>query len=458
MNIILPNNWRPRDYQKPLWSYLAKGGQRAVISWHRRSGKDAVMLHHCACAAHERVGNIWYLMPEYGQCRKAMWQAINPHTGKLRLDEAFPHELRETTNQQEMYIKLKNGSMFQLVGSDNYNSLVGSTPIGLVFSEYALSDPSAWSYLRPMLLENKGWAAFNSTPRGKNHFHDMFEMAKSSDGWFAQILTVNDTKLFTDAQMASELREMQAEHGEAVGEAFFKQEYYCSFNVAVIGSYYGREMMDAENTGRICRVPYQSILPVHTAWDLGFTDDTTIWFYQVVGNEVHLIDYYASSGEDPDHYCKKLKEKGYGYGLHWLPHDARAKTLGSGGKSVVEQLAKRLGFAKMRVLPKLSLQDGIQASRMLLKRSYFDLERTREGVKCLQEYQREYDTGRKMLKDKPLHDFTSHGADAFRMLALAWCKEAKIEISPKPESEFIVGRSGPVLDQLWQEKSKIRRY
>ena len=453
--LSLPNNWNPRDYQKPLWKYLSDGGKRAVVSWHRRSGKDAVMLHHCACASQERVGNIWYLMPEYSQCRKALWQAINPHTGKLRLDEAFPPEMRKSTNQQEMSIQLLNGSMFQLVGSDNYNSLVGSTPVGLVFSEYALSNPSSWSYLRPMLLENNGWAAFNSTPRGKNHFNDMFQMAEKSEDWFSQVLTVDDTGIFTKEQMAQELIEMQAEHGEAYGEAFFRQEYYCSFSSAVLGAYYGKEMRDIEESGRICTVTYDDSVPVHTAWDLGYSDDTSIWFYQVCGDEVHLIDYHSSNGENVEYYADIVMSKPYRYGLHWLPHDARAKTLASGGKSIIEQLSAIIGLGNMRIAPNLSLQDGIQASRVLLKRCWFDAEKTEFGVKCLREYQREYDDERKMLKDKPKHDFTSHGADAFRMLAVAWRKE---EEPPKKLEEMrgiVIGKPSFTLNEMWATAKKM---
>jgi hypothetical protein len=449
--IVLPNNWSPRPYQQPLWKYLANGGKRAVVSWHRRSGKDAVMLNHCACAAHERVGNIWYLMPEYSQCRKAVWQAINPHTGKLRLDEAFPMEIRRSTNQQEMSIQLLNGSQFQLIGSDAYDALVGSTPVGLVFSEYALSNPASWSYLRPMLLENNGWAAFNSTPRGKNHFYEMFEMAKKSPNeWFSQVLTADETGVFTPEQLASELLEYKAENGEAFGQAMFKQEYYCSFTSAVLGSYYGLEMQNAEDEGRITKVEYDPAVPVHTAWDLGYSDDTSIWFYQVVGDEIHLIDYHSSNGEAVPYYAGIVMGKPYKYGLHWLPHDARAKTLASGGKSIIEQLSALIGLGNMRICPNLSLQDGIQASRMALKRCWFDAEKTEFGLKCLREYQREYDDERRMLKDKPKHDFTSHGADAFRYMAVAW-REEEVQNSAYEEMRGItIGKPSFSLNEMWK--------
>ncbi|MCX6010221.1 MAG: hypothetical protein NTW48_09385, partial [Chloroflexi bacterium] len=311
-------------------------------------------------------------------------------------------------------------------------------------------------YLRPMLLENNGWAAFNSTPRGKNHFIDMFQMAEKSDDWFSQVLTVDDTGIFTKSQMDQELLEMQAEHGEAYGEAFFRQEYYCSFSSAVLGAYYGKEMRDIEESGRICEVNYDDSVPVHTAWDLGYSDDTSIWFYQVVGDEIHLIDYHSSNGENVEYYAGVVMSKPFSknYGIHYLPHDARAKTLASGGKSIIEQLSAIIGLGNMRIAPNLSLQDGIQASRMLLKKCWFDEKKTEFGIKCLREYQREYDDERKMLKDKPKHDFTSHGADAFRMLAVAWRKE---EAPPKEQEAMrgiVIGKASFTLNEMWATAKK----
>lgn len=454
MQLTLPNKWWPRDYQKPLWRYLENGGKRAVIAWHRRSGKDSAMLNFCAVASQQRVGGYWFLMPEYGQCRKAIWNAVNPHTGKLRLDEAFPVEMRESTLNQEMLINLKNGSTFQLLGSDNYDSLVGSTPAGIIFSEYALSNPSSWSYFRPMILESNGWAIFNSTPRGENHFHKMYEMAVSSESWFGQILTADQTGVFTPEQLADELKEMQSEHGEAFGKSLWLQEYYCSFTSAVLGAYYGKEMQDAKEQGRIRVVEYDDAVPVHTAWDLGYSDDTAIWFYQVVGDEIHCIDYHSSSGEDVSYYAGIVNNKPYKYGLHWLPHDARAKTLASGGKSIIEQLSALIGLGNMRITPNLSLQDGIQASRMALKKCYFDAEKTQYGLVCLKQYQREYDDERKMLKDKPKHDFTSHGADAFRYLAVAWKHEELPKEAMEEMRGIVVGKPSFSLNELWQTVQK----
>lgn len=393
------------------------GGKRAVVSWHRRSGKDAVMLHHSACASFERVGNIWYLMPEYSQCRKALWQAVNPHTGKLRLDEAFPPEIRDSTNQQEMGIKLKNGSTFQLVGSDNFDSLVGSTPVGLVFSEYALSNPSAWGFLRPILLENDGWACFNSTPRGKNHFKKLFELAKNEPEWFCQLLTADQTGVFTPEQLESELREMQAEHGEEYGLSLFQQEYHCSFEAAMPGSIWGDCLSKLEANGRIGAVEHTPGWPVFTGWDLGFDDDTTCWFYQVILDEIRVIDYVEDNFKDVEFYALMLKNKaetlGYEYGTHWLPHDARPRTIAAGGKSILQQFmdlnkdySGKLG--SFAIAPRLDVQEGIQAARATFPKCRFDAEKCEIGIDHLKAYRREYDEEDNVFSSTPKHDGASH--------------------------------------------------
>ena len=224
------------------------------------------MLHHNACSAFERVGNYWYMLPEYSQCRKAIWDAVNPHTGKKRIDEAFPLEIRSKTLSQEMKIEFPNGSTWQLMGSDNYDSLVGSPPIGLTFSEYALSNPSSWGFLRPILLENGGWAIFNSTPRGKNHFKKLCSLAERKESWFYQKLTVDDTGIFTKEQLMSELEELQDEHGETYGMAIWLQEYYCSFEAAIPGAIWGAQTTKVVLDERVGDYPYIKGSKVFTAW------------------------------------------------------------------------------------------------------------------------------------------------------------------------------------------------
>lgn len=233
MRIRLPNNWQPRPDQMKLWCYLEDGGTRAVEVAHRRWGKDDVCLHYAAVAQQQRIGNYWHMLPEYGQARKAIWDAVNPATGKRRIDESFPDEIRSATKQQEMMIKFKSGSTWQLVGSDNYNSLVGSPPVGVVNSEYALSDPAAWAYLDPILMQNGGWGIFIYTPRGKSHGYTMYNHAKLTPGWFAELLTAEQTPVFTATQLRAILANMQGIYGPAQGLSLFNQEYMCSFEAVL---------------------------------------------------------------------------------------------------------------------------------------------------------------------------------------------------------------------------------
>lgn len=421
--ITLPNGWKPRPYQGGLWEYLRRGGKRAAVRWHRRSGKDDVFLHHTACAAHERIGNYWYMLPEYSQARKSMWDAVNSHTGKRRIDEAFPPEIRQTTREHEMMIPFKCGSTFQLVGSDNFNSLVGSPPVGLVFSEYALSNPSAWGYLRPILLENGGWAGFNSTPRGNNHFKKLCELAATEPGWFYDTQTVADTGVFSEEQMQSELRELQAAHGKEYGLSLWKQEYHCSFDAAVMGSFWGDCIAVAETQGRICEFDIERKAPVSTAWDLGRTDDTAVWFFQMVNGELRVIDHYADNGKEIPHYAQVLRDKAkeheITYATHWLPHDARPRRLGMGGKSMLQQFHEE-NVGRFAITTNLDRQEGIQAARKTFPICRFHKTRCETGLESLKHYHREWDDETKSFRDTPVHDWSSHDADAFRYLSLCW--------------------------------------
>lgn len=383
------------------------------------------------------------MLPEAAQARKAVWDAVNPHTGLRRIDEAFPQELRDSTRDHEMSIRFKSGSLWQVVGSDNFNSLIGSPPAGVIFSEWSLAKPSAWAYLRPILAENGGWALFIYTSRGHNHGYKLLESAKAS-GWFYEVLTVEQTKAIPQDILDAEHKEYVREFGIDQGEALFRQEYYCDFNSPILGAYYGREMRQAESDKRIRKVPWDEALPVHTAWDLGYSDDTAIWFYQVVRDEIHLLECHVSSGQPLEFYSGLVKAKPYRYGFHWLPHDARAKTLASGGRSIEEQLGEQLGYGTICIVPNLAIEDGIQAARRMLLQSWFDEAGCMDGCEALRQYQREWDEDRKAFRERPRHDWTSHAADAFRMLAVAWEREPK---KPAPPRDIL---AKPTLDELWE--------
>lgn len=399
------------------------GGKRASLAWHRRAGKDDLCLHFAAIAAHERIGNIWHMLPEAAQARKAIWLAVNPKTGKRRIDEAFPVELRASTNDQEMMIRFRNGSTWQLCGSDNYDSLIGSSPMGIVFSEYAVANPAAWAYLRPILLENGGWALFISTPRGKNHFHLLHERTARDPGWFRESLTNDETSVFTPEQLEAELRELQREHGDSFGKSLWLQEYFVSFDAAIPGSIFGEWLDRAQKQGRIGVVPHDSAVLTHTAWDLGRTDSTAIWFYQHVGAEIHIIDYHESNLKDVPFYGdllrKKTKDRGFMYGTHWLPHDARARTLAAGGKSIQQQMIDQ-NVGRIVIAKRLDHVDGIQAARATFPHCWFDANHCSDGVEVLRHYHYEWDEEARVFRSMPAHDWASHGASAFRTLALSW--------------------------------------
>lgn len=418
--IVLPNNWNPRSYQLPAWKALESGIRRALLVWHRRAGKDDVCLHWAATQAMQRVGNYWHMLPEYAQARKSVWEAVNPHTGVRRVDEAFPDAICETKRSQDMFIRFRNGSTWQLVGSDRYNSLVGSPPVGVTASEWALADPSAWAYLRPILRENGGWAVFITTPRGKNHVHRMFEGAKDDEDWFVQRLSAMDTGTLSLAELEKERLEYQREYGHEDGDALFAQEYLCDWDAAIVGSYYGRLMRDAETAGRICSVPYDPMALVHTAWDLGLSDNTAIWFFQVVGHEFHVIDYVENSGQPLAWYAAELKRRPYAYGEHILPHDAEAKELQTNRSrtDTLRALDLNVRVLKASGAERILVADGINAVRTVLPRCWFDATKCAKGIDALKAYRREWDEQRKTFHDRPVHDWASHPADAFRYLAL----------------------------------------
>lgn len=416
--IILPNRWEPRHYQQPLWRYMHGGGKRAIAIWPRRHGKDDVALHFTACAAHERVGTYWHLLPQQNQARKAIWDAIDPHTSQRRIDNAFPAAVRESTREQDMMIRFKSGSTWQVIGSDNYDALVGTPPVGVVFSEWALSNPQAWSLIRPILLENDGWALFITTPRGRNHAHRMFEMAERSDGWFAERLIATETGVFSAEGLATEKAELIDERGAEDGEAIFQQEYMTSFSAGLPGSYYAKIIDKLEAEGRIGFVPYNPARPVHTAWDLGRNDATAIWFVQRNGGGWDVIDYYANTSVGIEHYVRELKDRGYNYGEHLLPHDAENEHLVSTTGSIAETVAG-MGLKGVRVVPRTkSVANDINEVRQILPLCRFDKDKTAKGVDALRSYRRVWDEKLKAYRDTPLHDWASDPADAFRTFAI----------------------------------------
>lgn len=423
-------DWKARKYQGNFWRYMMqnKPNMRAVWVVHRRGGKDETILRATSCKLMQRVGTYWHMAPTNKQVRRIIWQAINPHTGKRRIDEVFPKAIRYSTNETDMRIIFKNGSQWCCLGSDNYDSAVGDSPVGVVFSEFALCNPKAWAYIRPMLLENGGWAVFISTPRGKNFFYKLVQVALKNPQWFCEILAATDTTVFSQDVLAQELAEYIAEYGTDVGTALFLQEYMCSFDAAIMGSVYGKWIAQAEAQGRIRDdfQVYDCDIQVHTAWDLGYDDATAIWFFQIVSNEVRIVDYYENNGQDIKFYCDYLKERqeerGFRYGSHNVPHDARNKLLAAGGRSIVNQAWDQ--GVKMIAHNATTQIQQIASTRATIKDCYFDANFCANGIEKLKSYHFKWDEKRKIFSREPYHDENSHACDAFEIIGQIWQPDA----------------------------------
>lgn len=413
----LPSRWTPREYQKPLMQYLEYGGLRADVAAHRRWGKDEVALHWTATQIVQRAGVYWHLLPEASQGRKAIWDAVNPHTGRRRIDEAFPPEIRERTRDSEMAIHFRNGAVWQVAGSDNYNSLVGSPPVGVVFSEWALAKPDAWDFIRPILAENGGWALFLWTPRGRNHATRAFEARERDPEWFTQRAPATTTDVFTPEQLEKERAQLVAELGSREeGEARFASEYLVDFDAAAPGAYYAVLLGEAEKAGRIGRVPHDPALKVDTAWDLGIDDYTAIWFFQQVGRQVRAIDYFETQGQGLAAVVREaIAARPYAYGTHHLPHDVMVRELGT-GRSRLETLAS-LGLTGVSAGQATDPEERVNAARLMIPVTWFDAERCALGLERMRAYRKRWNRATRSYAG-PLHDQASHGADAFGEFAL----------------------------------------
>lgn len=355
------------------------------------------------------------MLPEAAQARKAIWNAVNPHTGKRRIDEAFPPELRASHNDNEMFIRLRCGSTWQVVGSDNFNSLVGSPPLGVVFSEYAIANPQSWAILRPILLENGGWALFIYTPRGNNHGRMLLDSAREGARWFSEVSPVGRTNAIPQDALDEELREMMRENGPDQGRALFKQEWECSFDAAVVGAYYVGELDQAEQDGRVTAVPHDPALPVRTYWDIGIDDATAVWFEQQLGGEVRMIEYQEWTQQPLTAIAAEVAAKRYHYAEHVFPHDIRAREMTTGRTR--EEVMKSL-LTNVTVAPMLDVADGINAVRTIFPKMYIDREKCAKGIEALRNYRKRYDEKRRTFENHPHHDWASHGADAMRIKAV----------------------------------------
>jgi len=435
--VSLPHLYSPREYQQPFWTHmLVDRGlrRRADLVWHRRAGKDKTawnwMIFSAICL---RSGTYFYFFPTYAQGKKDLWDALD-RDGVPFLSHIPPEFLLPGgKNETEMQLKVRHQgggiSVIQVVGTDRYDSIRGSNPVGCVFSEFSYQDPAAAKVVQPILRENDGWAVYVYTPNGRNHAYKL-HMAATDKGkigpeWYSSLLTIRDTGLFKVEDIAADVRV------GTIDEDDVQREYYCSFTGAISGAYYAKQIEQAYADGRIAKVPWDGMMPTETWWDLGIDDSMSIWFVQRTRGEIRLIDYEEHSGEGFAFYKKLLADKPYHYSQHIMPHDISVRELGT-GKTRLET-ATKIGIRPIRVASKdYNIMDGIQAARMMFSQCYFDETKCERGISALSSYHKQRDELRGVFSKQPVHDWSSHAADAFRTGARG-SRSPEVETGPRQE-------------------------
>jgi len=395
--LIIP--YKPREHQLRVHQLL-EGKRFAVVVAHRRFGKTVAALNHIireSLLNQKEAPRYAYIAPTYGQAKRVAWDYL----------VKYAEPLGGTTNISELRVDFW-GRRIQLYGSDNPDSLRGQYFDGVIIDEVGDQNPKIWTdIVRPALTDRKGWCLFIGTPKGHNHFKELRDRAEKEEGWGLLEFKASETGVVDEVELKAACNEM--------GEDKYRQEFECSFDAAVEGSYYGQILNELEDKKHMQEIPREELSRTFTAWDLGMGDSTSIWVAQLVGTEVRLLDYYENHGVGLDHYVKWIKDNDYLKAGHILPHDVRVRELGT-GKSRMEMLEE--AGLEVKISPRMGLDDGIQAVRRLLPRCWFNVPKVQTGLNCLRNYRRDYDEKRKIFYERPLHDWSSHGSDSFRYLAL----------------------------------------
>ena len=384
-----------------------KPGLRAVECWSRRMGKDITYMSIAAMKALDRKGLYVHFLPEFAHARRTLWDGFT-NEGERLIDISFPKEIRKSLNEQEMRIELVNGSVWQLGGSDQYNRWVGSNPVGLVYSEFAIAHPKGWEMMRPILQANGGYAAFISTPRGYNHFHGMLELAKRETGWRHSHQNALDVGLMTEEQFQEEIR-------LGMPEELARQEYKCDFSAANVGAILGKQMEAAEKQGRISLEPVWDMDGggIIVSSDIGFNDAAAFWFWQQQpGGRFALVDYEEDTGLDAEQWIDRLAAKPWPVAKLWLPHDARAKTFQT-RHTVVQQFINSKWAKDIGLVPALRDQDKVNAGRSMVPKCVFDAAACAQGILALRDWSFKWNDERRTYSTAPDHNWASHAADAF---------------------------------------------
>ena len=399
MGEVIEIPYKPREHQLKVHELL-DGKRFAVVVAHRRFGKTVAALNHLireAVLNEKETPRYAYIAPTYGQAKRVAWDYLVKYTTPLG----------GTNNISELRVDFW-GRRIQLYGSDNPDSLRGQFFDGVIIDEVGDQNPKIWTdIVRPALTDRKGWCLFIGTPKGHNHFKELRDRAEKEEGWGLLEFKASETGVVDETELKAAKNEM--------GEDKYRQEFECSFDAAVEGSYYGQILNELEDKKHMQEIPREELSRTFTAWDLGMGDSTSIWVAQLVGTEVRLLDYYENHGVGLDHYVKWIKDNDYLKAEHILPHDVRVRELGT-GKSRMEMLEE--SGLEVKIAPRMGLDDGIQAVRRLLPRCWFNVPKVQIGLNCLRNYRRDYDEKRKIFYERPLHDWSSHGSDSFRYLAL----------------------------------------
>ncbi len=435
----------PYEPRKAFEAFHARSQRWAVLVCHRRAGKTFAAVNdliRAAVTAKSQNPLFAYIGPFRSQAKDVAWSAL----------KYFSEPVSTTVNEAELMVTLVNGAKIRVFGADNADAMRGLGFDGVFMDEVGDFKPSVWgAVIRPALSDKQGWGVFAGTPKGKNHFWNIWDDAtgRLKDEWFSMMLKASESGLLPQSELDDVKRQITPDQ--------YMQEYECNFEAAILGAFYGVEMRELADAGHICEVEYNPSLETHTAWDIGHTDDTSIWWYQTLRGEVRLIDFFSVSGSGVEDVGKMVAAKPYHYGKHYLPHDAMAKTFASNGKTTIEQLVPFLGFGNMTVLPRLSVQDGIQAARMTLPHCWFDAAKCKDGIEALRQYEREYDEDTKAFRVSPKHNWASNPADAFRYLATSWRDQPTIRLV-HPERPLVVGPGNTAtLNDMWAGARRQKR-
>jgi phage terminase large subunit len=423
-NFVIDGGMKPRHYQAHYMRAMDNGCKFAAWVMHRRGGKDRTAIAQACKDAFKRPGLYWHCLPTLKQGRKVVWDNITSE-GKNLIDQTFPRHLVKRKLEDEMKIELASGSIVQIVGADNFNSLVGSSPVHVTFSEWSLTDPRAYDFVRPILRENNGSVSFIYTPRGYNHGHTTLEIARKLPGAFSAVMGIRDTGVLSEADMAME-------RAQGMAEELIQQEYYCDFSSANVGAIVGKYVAAAEREGRVNEdTTYSPGSRIVVSSDIGYRDAAAWWFWQLKLGGFDLVHYMEGSGHDAAEWIDKLKNCGIPIDHVYLPHDARAKTMAS-KHSVVEQFAREF---ECSIVPQSKLADRINAARVVIPRCNFAVNDCARGLEALRAWSFRFDDERKIFSAEPNHDWASHGADAFSYGAQV-CSELVRTVEPSKPRDY----------------------